>query len=50
MVDEKIKQDIMTILDYLWRDEERHYRESGYCKKHIFRVVKRLAKTIKYGY
>jgi len=50
MLDEKIKQDIEVILDYLWHDEERHYQESGYSKKHIFRVVKRLAKTVKYEY
>ncbi len=42
------KEDIEIILDYLWRDEERHYRESEYDKTHIFRVMKRLAKVINY--
>ena len=43
----KVKQDIKTVVDYLWRDEERHYLESGYVKDHIFRVLKRLAMAVK---
>lgn len=50
MLDKKIKQDIKIILNYLWSDEKRHYQESGYCKKHIFRVMRHLAKAIKYEY
>lgn len=30
------KEDVKIILDYLWRDEERHYCESEYDKTHIF--------------
>ena len=43
----QVKQDIKTVVDYLWRDEERHYLESGYVKDHIFRVLKRLAIAVK---
>ena len=43
----QVKQDIEIIVDYIWRDEERHYLESGYNKKHIFRVLKRLAMVAK---
>jgi len=50
MMDEKVKQDIKIILDYLWCDEERHYEECGCSKKHIFTTMKRLAKTVKYEY
>ncbi|MFH0731377.1 MAG: hypothetical protein V2A72_00455 [Candidatus Omnitrophota bacterium] len=50
MLNKKIKQDINILLSYLWRDEKRHYQESGYCKKHIFRVMKRLAKAVEYEY
>jgi len=42
------KEDVKIILDYLWHDEEKHYFESEYSKKHIFLVMKRLAKVIKY--
>ena len=48
MIDRKISQDIKIVLDYLWRDEKRHYLESGYNKKHIFCVLKRLAKIVKF--
>ena len=47
MMDKQIRQDIKTVLDYIWRDEERHYAESGRNKKHIFRALKRLAKITK---
>ena len=35
MLNEKIKQDIKVILDYLWLDEKRNYQESEY-RKNIF--------------
>ncbi|MBN3040357.1 MAG: hypothetical protein JW867_04455 [Candidatus Omnitrophica bacterium] len=47
-LDKKAREDIKIVLGYLWPDEKRHYQESGYCKKHIFRTMKRLAKTVKY--
>lgn len=42
------KEDIKIILDYLWRDEEKHYQEFWPCRKHIFVVLRRLAKRIGY--
>ncbi len=48
---EEQKKDIQSIVDYSWRDEERHYEEwYGECeeecgenrKDHIFEVLKRL--------
>ncbi|MBI4706375.1 MAG: hypothetical protein HY761_00415 [Candidatus Omnitrophica bacterium] len=48
MLSKKVEQDIKAVLDYLWHDEKRHYQESKYCSKHIFRTLVRLAKTIKY--
>ena len=45
------KEDLKKVLNYLWKDEERHYQEwGGYPKAHIFRVLKRLAKNIGYKY
>jgi hypothetical protein len=49
-LDKKTKQDIGLVLDYLWHDEEKHYQESGYRRKHIFKILRRLAKTIQYEY
>jgi len=47
---EQAEKDLKVVLEYLWHDEERSYSETGYRKNHIFRVLKRLAKTIKYEY
>lgn len=41
------KDDISTVLDYLWKDEYTHYQESHYVKNHIFRVIKRLRDMVK---
>jgi hypothetical protein len=47
MLDLKTKQDIKAVLDYLWHEEAIHY-QCGPSPKHIFIVLKRLAKTIEY--
>lgn len=47
MLNEELKRDIKTVVDYLWRDEKHHNMEWGYPKHHIFRVLKRLAKAIR---
>lgn len=39
------KEDIKVLLDYMWRDEEAHY-QSAPSNKHIFIILKRLAKKI----
>lgn len=48
MLSKKVENDIKIVLDYLWKDEERHCLESGNPKKHIFMILKRLAKVVKY--
>lgn len=48
LMDNQTKQNIRIVLEYLWRDEERHYLESRECKNHIFHVLKHLAKIVKY--
>lgn len=45
-----IEKDLKVVLEYLWRDEKKNYSECKYPKNHIFYVLKRLAKTIKYEY
>ena len=43
------KEDIIIVLKYSWMDEEKYYQEcGGYFKSHIFRVLKRLAKSVGY--
>ena len=41
------KEDLKTVLNYLWRDEQKHYQENP-CKNHIYSVLRRLAQRIKY--
>ena len=36
------KQDLEVLLDYLWKDEEKHFEESNYSQSHIFRTLSRL--------
>lgn len=42
------RQDIATVVDYLWKDEQRHYEEirdsdpADKCEGHIYNVLKRL--------
>jgi len=44
----QVRNDLTTVLDYLLRDEEKHYFESKYRKNHIFLVLKRIAKIVAY--
>lgn len=50
MLAQQIKNDLMAVLDYLWRDEKKHYSESKYRKNHIFLVLKRLTKSVNYEF
>jgi len=43
----RTKKDIKTVLDYLWHDEEIHYH-CGPSKRHVFIVLRRLTKDVKY--
>ena len=45
MTDEE-RAAIKKVIDYLWKDEERHWEEWGKPKKHIFHVLKRLKASI----
>ena len=42
---EALKKDLETLLDYLWDDEARHFKEDR-SRDHIFLIMKRLAKEI----
>jgi len=41
------KEDLKIILEYLWRDERKHYQEKP-CKNHIYTILRRLAKRVGY--
>lgn len=36
------KKDLKQLLDYLWKDEEKHFEESNYPQDHIFRTILKL--------
>ncbi len=40
------KQDIQEIIEYLWKDEQRHFQEYGRPKDHIYHTLKRLRKLV----
>lgn len=41
------KQDICAVIDYLIKDEQKHFQEMGKPEKHIYRTLLRLAKVVK---
>lgn len=47
LLTDSIKEDIKTVIDYLWKDEHRHFQENHYPQNHIFRILKRLQNTLK---
>ena len=42
VLSEKNRQDLKRPLNYLWKDEERHFEESVFPQDHIFRTMSRL--------
>ena len=51
MIDKQLKRDILTIIDYMWEDEQRHYEEDvarhHIGNVHIFEIMKRVKNKIK---
>lgn len=45
-VSASLKNDIKTVIDYLWNDEEKHFEESKYDSSHIFKTLQRLKEII----
>ncbi len=43
--DKKTKNNIKTVINYLWKDEQKHYEEY-ITPDHIYLVLKELKKTI----
>lgn len=42
-----IKKEVIKVIDYLWKDEERHYQESlPDVDNHIFESIKKLKKSL----
>ncbi len=40
------KQDLRKLVDYLWKDEEKHFKESGKPADHIFSIIRRIDKLL----
>jgi len=47
IVSVSFQNDVQTLIDYLWQDEERHFEESGQEDNHIFKILQRLNQTRK---
>lgn len=37
-----VMEDINMVVDYLWKDEHKHFQEQQYPDTHIFRILQRL--------
>lgn len=46
LLTDETKQDIREVIDYLIKDEQRHFQECGKPEKHIYHTLLRLAKVI----
>ena len=42
-MDERTYQSVLAVLEYLWKEEQRHWEESGEPDNHIFLHLKQLA-------
>ncbi len=42
LLTEEQKADIKAVVDYIWKDEPKHFQEEHYPKNHIYRILKRL--------
>lgn len=42
------QQDLKTLLDYMWKDEEKNFEECNYSKEHIFRIMLKLKRLCGY--
>lgn len=42
LLTDSVVEDIKMVIDYLWKDEHKHFIENHYPQDHIFRVLKRL--------
>jgi hypothetical protein len=48
MKNKELKKQIMIVVDYLWKDEKRHYQETEKPKAdHIFLNLKAIKKELK---
>jgi len=43
----ELVEEVKKVLDYLWKDEERHYQECDECDGHIFLSLKKLDEHIR---
>ena len=41
-----MKHNVKEVIQYLWKDEEKHYAENGKPKNHIFKSLQSLKKSL----
>lgn len=47
MKKKNVKRNIKEVVEYLWKDEKKHYQESEKPKDHIFLKLKAIKKELK---
>ncbi len=47
LLTDETKKDIREVIDYLIKDEQRHFQECGKPEKHIYHTLLRLANVVK---
>lgn len=47
MKKKEFKNNIKEVVEYLWKDEKKHYQESEKPKDHIFLTLKAIKKGLK---
>ncbi len=46
IVSDSFLSDVQILIDYLWKNEEKHFEESEYCDNHMFKILQRLKTEI----
>lgn len=46
ILSQDVKDELRILIDYLWRDEERHFEESGKPENHIINIIQKINELI----
>lgn len=47
LLTDSIREDIKTVINYLWEDEFTHFQECDFPNDHIYRILRRLKNIVK---
>lgn len=45
VLDKELRNNIKTVIEYLWKDEQKHYKEDK-AENHIYRVLREIKKAV----